>query len=656
MNDRITVSIDIGGTFTDIVAIRGSSIVRTMKLRTVTSRPDEAVAEGLKQLGMKKVDDFLHATTIATNTLLGQKGLPLPKVGLITTRGFADVIEIARQNRPSLYDLNFERPRQLVRRNMRFEIDERTLWDGAIEKTPSADDVENVIAAIKKGNAGSVAIVFLNSFSNDSNEHAVAEFARKQFRHVSVSSEIAPEPREYERTSTTVVNAVLKPGVADYLSRIEELMKLYGGPSVSIMSSSGGLIPGQTAISRPVAIVESGPAAGVIAAAEFARQLQIGKAVSFDMGGTTAKAGSIDNYRAEITSEYEVGGKSHHGRLIKGSGYPIRMPFVDLAEVSAGGGTMVWKDASGAINVGPESAGSDPGPACYGTGGTIPTITDANLILGYINDRMPGNGLLKRDLAVKAFRRLGDPYAIARAALDIVNLEMARAIRLVTVERGLDPKDFTLIAFGGGGPQHAASVCTELGISKFVIPPEPAVFSALGLLQSDMKFELTKSFPENVEKSFQRMKEDLEREHEGATFEMYADCRYRGQGSEISFPVGTPSNKAITSEFKRLHLATYGFNLEREVEIFNIRVFAMLPRRKISFSVKVHSETKGGSRVIHLKDSSLDTRVFARESLSAKSDVIGPALVDEIGSTTVIPEGWKATVGEYGELSVMRLK
>lgn len=653
MSDSVSVSIDIGGTFTDVVVMKDFKIDRMFKVPTTPKNPETGALHGIKLANLGELNEFVHATTIATNSLLGQYGLKLPKIALISTKGFKDIIEIGRQNRPSLYDLSFVRPKMLVPRNMRFEINERTDVDGKIVQPVDKSDAMKIAEAIEKKKPEAISISFLHSYINDTNERKIFELLRRRFPYISLSSEIAPEPREYERTITTVVNSALAPVISKYLGKLEISLSGKYRPKMSVMSNSGGLVSFSEAMLKPVSIIESGPAAGVIAASEFARQMEIKNIISFDMGGTTAKAGTVFENNVEITSEYEVGGSSHHGRTVKGSGYPIRFPFVDLAEVSAGGGTIIWKDNAGAINIGPMSAGSDPGPVSYERGGKEPTITDANLILGIINEKMSGSDFrLRKDLALEAMSKLGDPYEVANKALKLVDLEMARAIRLVTVERGLDPANFVLMGFGGAGPQHSARLAAEVNIKRVIIPPNPGVFSALGLLFSDWKYEARKAYPENVEEEIEKLKTLLTETHGDAKFSMYADCRYVGQGSELTVQVNKPDRDAIKRDFEKLHFKVYGFNLNREIEIFSIRVFAIYNRKKPEWKIMGKSSKRYDKRSIMIGGIWRETDVYLRPTLSPEDVISGPAVVDEEGSSTFIPPGWKARVGPYGELDM----
>ncbi len=379
------------------------------------------------------------------------------------------------------------------------------------------------------------------------------------------------------------------PIVSEYIARFSEGLKELGIGRFYIMSSAGGLIDAGEAVERPVQLIESGPAAGAVAAAEFSKLIGVENVIGFDMGGTTAKASSILKHEPEVTTEYEVGGEVHHGRLVKGSGYPVRFPFIDLAEVSSGGGTIIWRDdAGGALRVGPISAGADPGPICYGRGGgKEPTLTDANVALGRIGEYLLGGEMrLDRDAAVKGLSRLGDSINVALEAIRLAVVEMARAVRLVTVERGLDPRDFALMAFGGAGPQFAPYIAEELGINSVIVPPEPGgAFSALGLLMADERFEARSSFPKDLEDGFKRLEDELlSRLGRVDYFLRYADVRYVGQGWELTIPVGRPASmEDVERAFNDRHYATYGFRLNKPIEVVTIRVFAVITRVKPRF-------------------------------------------------------------------------
>jgi N-methylhydantoinase A/acetone carboxylase, beta subunit len=647
------VAVDVGGTFTDFVAVDGDGNLSAFKLLTTPKRPEETVIKGLAKLS--PIREVLHASTIGTNALLGQVGLELPRVALFTTRGFRDVIEIGRQNRPRLYDLFFEKPRPLVPRHLRFEVDERVLPDGTVLKPVDAAEVEPYAKKALGHGVVSVAVAFLHSYLNPANEEAAAAVLKRHFRYVTLSSEVSPEPREYERTSTAVVNAALMPLVGRYLEELGRYVSSRGG-SLYVMASSGGLVTVEEASRRPVQLVESGPAGGVVAAAEFAKALDIKRVISFDMGGTTAKAGTVVDFEPEITTEYEVGGESHHGRVVKGSGYPVRFPFIDLAEVSAGGGTIVWRDEAGALRAGPTSAGADPGPVCYGLGGTEPTVTDANVVLSRVTSLLGGEMRLDAEAAFKAFKKLGDPVETAWQAVHLANMEMARAVRLVTVERGLDPGEFALFAFGGAGPQHAAELAEELGISTVVIPPEPGVFTALGMLFADSKFEARASYPRDLEEGFRRLEEALS-VHNPTYYVRLADVRYVGQGWELVVPVGRPADEEqIRKTFEERHRAMYGFNLDKPIEVVTIRVFAIATRRKPKLrELPAGGEPKPASYRKAYFGEWVETPVYRRENLPRGFKADGPVVIEERHSVTVVPPRWRVEVGKMGVLELRRI-
>jgi len=647
------VAVDVGGTFTDFVAVDGDGNLSAFKLLTTPRRPEEAVIKGLAKLS--PIEEVLHASTIGTNALLGQVGLELPQVALFTTRGFRDVIEIGRQNRPRLYDLFFEKPRPLVPRHLRFEVDERVLPDGTVLKPVDAAEVESYAEKALGYGVVSVAVAFLHSYLNPANEEAAAAVLKRHFRYVTLSSEVSPEPREYERTSTAVVNAALMPLVGRYLEELGRYVSSRGG-SLYVMASSGGLVTVDEASRRPVQLIESGPAGGVVAAAEFAKALDVKRVISFDMGGTTAKAGTVVDFEPEITTEYEVGGESHHGRVVKGSGYPVRFPFIDVAEVSAGGGTVVWRDDAGALRVGPTSAGADPGPVCYGLGGTEPTVTDANVVLGRVASLLGGEMRLDAEAAFKAFKKLGDPVETAWRAVQLANMEMARAVRLVTVERGLDPGEFALFAFGGAGPQHAAELAEELGIYTVVIPPEPGVFTALGMLFADGKFEARASYPRDLEEGFRSLEEALS-VHNPTYYVRLADVRYVGQGWELVVPVGRPADEEqIRKTFEERHRATYGFNLDKPIEVVTIRVFAIVTRRKPKLrEPPVGGEPKPVSFRKAYFGEWVETPVYRRENLPRGFKADGPVVIEERHSVTVVPPRWRVEVGKMGVLELRRI-
>ncbi|MGE4043694.1 MAG: hydantoinase/oxoprolinase family protein, partial [Acetobacteraceae bacterium] len=464
------IGIDIGGTFTDVALVQEET-GRIGIAKVLTTPRDfgqgviDGIRQGLEQNGIAPADVSLlsHATTVVTNALLEKKGA---KAGFVATRGFRDILELRRSSRPDLYDLFQDAPGVLVLRRHRFEITERIDAQGQVVTPLVEDEIPALIEAIRAAGLQTVAVSFLFSFLNDTHERRVGEALRAALPDVGVflSCEVLPEIREFERASTTAVCAYVGPMLAGYLQRLSQATSALGLPALHVMGSSGGVFDIAEGLRMPAMAVESGPAAGVIAAALAGRQLSRPDLISFDMGGTTAKASVIVNHEVAVTAEYEVGGAANAKRWMHGTGHPIRVPVIDLAEVSAGGGSIAWIDPGGALKVGPHSAGADPGPAAYGAGGTQPTVTDANVILGYLDREALLGGGLKIDLAAaeRAIRQVADPFGLSTAEaaariVEVVNSNMAQALRIVSVERGHDPREFGLIAFGGAGPVHAVA-------------------------------------------------------------------------------------------------------------------------------------------------------------------------------------------------------
>ena len=693
----LAISFDIGGTFTDVILFDRDSgnILKEVKVPSTPQSPEKAisavVAENLSQEERKNITHVFHATTIATNALLGQVHLEIPKTILITTKGFRDVLEIGRQRRPALYDLFFEKPRPIIPRRYRLEVEERLSHKGEILIPLNSNDLEKIGKIIAQEKPKSVAVSLLHSYSNPVHELKIKEYLSRKFPnlYISLSSDVSPEHREYERTSTTVVNALLKPIVSRYLASLEKIFQNAGVTApIFIMQSNGGVGKSGFIKEVPVSMIESGPSAGVVATQFIARLLKIPYAISFDMGGTTAKAGTISNFEISLTAEYEVGGAVHSGRVVKGSGYPIRYPFIDLAEISAGGGSIAWIDEGGALRVGPISAGADPGPACYGKGGEDPTITDANLVLGRFNPK----GLLGetfkvyQKLARKAIRnkickRIGlDITEAAFGIIKIANTSMSRILRIVTIERGYDPRKFPMVAYGGAGPMHACILAEELGIRTVIIPPSPGLFSAMGLLLTDIKHSFIKSIRKEI-KMFSPTyleKEFLELERKGASVlkeegvspenikhTRFAEMRYKGQGFELMIPV-TPRDIEIGShmlvkKFEEKHKSVYGYAMiDEDIEIINIRVNSTGFLNKPTLQKITQGETQSPEEAIkEYRDVFFEyfgnyekTPILDRARLKAGHVVIGPAVIEQYDSTTLVPPRWEATVDKYGALIV----
>ncbi len=624
---------------------------------------------------------------------LGQQGLEIPRTALITTKGFRDVLEIGRQRRPELYNVFYTKPRPLVPRKYRFTVDERVDSEGRIIKSLDPREVEELAAKLRGIGVEAVAVSLLHSYANPVHEEIIEKILGEKLpgTYIVTSSRVDPEHREYERTSTTVVNAVLMPVLSRYLRNLEEELagkKMYSG-RVLVMKSDGGFASSREAQQVPAAVIESGPAAGVVAASYFSKLLDIDKTLSFDMGGTTAKAATIIDGEPLKTSEFEVGGRANGGGIVKGSGYPVRYPHIDLAEVSAGGGTIAWVDEAGHLRVGPISAGSDPGPVCYRRGGSEPTVTDANLLLGRLGETLAGGTIrLDRELAYKVFyEKIVEPTGLgfeeaAYGVLKLVNVRMARAVRIVTVERGLDPREYTLIAYGGAGPMHAVELAEEIGITRVIIPVYPGLFSALGLLLSDYRYEYKRSVlktleeidPLELEEKYSLLEreayETLRREGvEDKNIVVFrgADLRYKSQSYELVVDVPRQIRKDtlgyLEKKFYDKHLETYGYYVEDEdVVLVNIRVTAIgvtkkprIPRRKIrEWKKKTANDAATIRKTFFPGTGWTPTPVFIREKLVPGDIVEGPAVIEEYDSTIIVPPRWVLRVNEYSFLELVK--
>ncbi len=606
----VRVGVDVGGTFTDIVVTGTDGAIHTGKLPSTPDDFSAGVAEGVRTvLGGHDVDptsvrDVVHGSTVATNAILERKGA---RTGLLTTAGFRDVLELRRLRMPRLYDMTWEKPAPLVPRYLRVEVRERVALDGAVVTPLDPADARRAVAALVAEGIDSLAVSLLHSYANPAHEQAIGAMLADEFPDlwVSLSHRVLPVIREYERTSTTVLNAYVQPTVASYLQALRRQLDAarVAGPLL-IMQSNGGIMTGAAAAERPAYIVESGPAAGVIASAELARRLAIDEVITFDMGGTTAKASLVEGGRPHFTAEFEVAaGLSASSRLSSGGGYALSVPFIDLAEIGAGGGSLIWIDAAGAPKVGPSSAGAVPGPVCYGKGGETPTITDANLLLGYLNPAglLDGTMPLFVDRAREVFaREVADRLGLglldaAYGAHQLANASMIRAIKSVSVQRGRDPRDATLVAFGGSGPIHAAAIARELGIRRVLVPPRPGVFSAVGLLQARLECHAKRTYLRRTRDLQERELADqltaLEADARAGVgadalrdspfeVEAWAEMRYVGQGFELPVPI--PARRGpwsawlarLEDAFAAEHARTYGHRTDNPTEVVHLRVVA----------------------------------------------------------------------------------
>jgi N-methylhydantoinase A len=691
------VGVDVGGTFTDLVALdEASGALTRLKVPTTPRAPEEGVMQALRTFVATnddaKIGLISHSSTIATNALLGQINLELPRVALLTTEGFRDVLEIGRQNRAEVYNLFVQRPRPLVERADRIGVRERLDYTGAVVVPLDEDSLEVALAQLARSDVRAVAVSFLHSYVNPAHERAAAAALSTRFPQIEVtlSSEIDPEYREYERTSTTVVNALLVPIVRRYLENLEREVRGLGiDAPLYVMQSNGGMAALDVASKRPATIIESGPASGVIGAAYLGRTLGIDNVLSFDMGGTTAKAGTIFGGEPQVVGEFEAAGKTHSGRPVKGSGYPVRFPFIDLAEVSAGGGTIAWIDPGGALRVGPLSAGADPGPAAYGKG-MQPTVTDANVVLGRLNPvaLLGGDMPIEADRARSAIASLLphlpelDLDGAAAGVVALVDNEMAKILRIVSIERGHDPRTFTMMAFGGGGPLHACALAEALQVAHVIVPPSPGLFSAWGLLAADVRASYVRTLveiaqrldPARVEAAFVEMemlgKQELAAQNvtpEATAFLRELEMRYLGQGYELA--VTAPSRvdaktlPQAVEAFHEKHERTYGYASRAEpVEIVAARLVAIGAVDKPALRAAdrtVEAEAPGAAVVEHREvyfagRGRVRTPIYARERLAAGNRIASPAVIEEYDSATLVAPGWLAQVDRLANLQLSR--
>jgi N-methylhydantoinase A len=679
-----SIGFDVGGTFTDIVAVGSNGGLAVRKILSTPVDYSDAICSGLieminnGQVSTRDARHLVHAATVATNTVITRTGA---KVGLITTDGFRDVLEIGRLRYPRLYDMEFEKPLPLVPRYLRMGVTERVDYRGNVVTELDWPNVKAVVNYLIEHDVESIAICLLNSYANPIHEQLIADYLSTFAPQITLSAsyQVLPEIKEYERTSTTVINAYIKPVVAQYISNLEKRLDAMGlDAPITVMQSSGGTVRTDFVKERPVYAIESGPAAGAVGAATVGKHLGIDNIIAFDMGGTTAKTCLIENGIPRLASEYEVGGELSIGhRLLRGGGYVLRVPAIDLAEIGAGGGSIAWIDRGGVLRVGPQSAGADPGPACYRRGGTTATVTDANVVLGYLNPEYLVGGALKidRNLAMRAVSdNIGTPLGLSAedAALGIhtiVNSTMVRAVRAVSSEIGRDPGDFVLFAFGGSGPVHASTLAREANMADIIVPPSPGVFSAVGLLLSTVEHQYVQTFwrdlskvdTEQLENTFRRMEDEATETLYGEGFakhqtklDRFVDMRYPGQTSEIlvAMPETQRDNSLLITLENTFHLEhekSYGYrSLEGEsVEIVNVRLRARgLSDEPFSPDDLFQAEQQRVKPVEAIPTSRnayfgndhgwLGTPVYPRTELDS-SPITGPLIIEEYDATIVVP-------------------
>ncbi len=687
------VAIDTGGTFTDIILYdEKSDDFYLAKVPSHPESPESPFVEGLLKVlkiaekNLTEVKEIRHGTTLVTNALLEGK---TAKAGLIVTRGFRDLLEIGRQQRPSLYDLTKERLTPLVPRDCVLEITERVSSEGKVITPLDGVNAQIQIADfIKKKKIEALAVSLLFSFFNSSHEKELEKFAGKEIdpHFIFLSSQVSPEFREFERTSTTVIAAAVAPCILSYLQSIQDKLrdKASSQYHMGIMHSGGGILNTEEAEKRPHTLIESGPAAGIIGAAHLSGMLNLDRAIAFDMGGTTAKTGMILDGKLQFSQEYEVGGELHHGGRHRGSGYPVRTPMIDVVECGAGAGSIAWIDRGGHLKVGPQSAGAGPGPACYGQGGTDPTVTDAHLVLGRLDagNFLGGEMPLYTELSKKAIRqKISAPLNLtleeaALGILDIANASMLRILRLISVERGHDPRDFTLIAYGGAGPLHATELAEKMSIKHIIIPRIPGLFSTLGLFYADLNTDFVETSmiplttPSALNSIISRLKKRAETwfkqndvNPRQRKIKVSADIRYSHQSYELNLPLAVTALVmddilALQKEFHEIHAKTYGLSSPGEcIQIANVRLRAikLLPRPEMprydfpeSFSAGDIKER----RPVWIKNEKWDCPFYERSRLCPREKIKGPAVIQENESTILLPPNWNLRVDESGNLHI----
>jgi len=629
------IGVDAGGTFTDFVALHDDGTMEAFKLRSNPHAPAHVILEGLARAAGGRKADVIHGSTVATNALLERKGA---RTAFVTTAGFEDLLEIGRQNRAELYNLTPAPRRLLAERALCFGVHERAHFDGTVALRPSADELKLLAAKLRHAGVQAVAICFLHSYRNPANERAVAAALKQLDAYVCSSHEISPEFREYERSSTTFVNAYVGPLMEAYLDTLARARNY----RFAIMQSSGGFLSARQAAKHAVRTVLSGPAGGVIGALETARHSGYRCILGFDMGGTSTDVSLADGAPRETTESVV-------------DGLPIRVPMLDIHTVGAGGGSIARVDAGGLLRVGPESAGAEPGPACYGTG-TEATVTDAHVVLGRINEAQLLGGAMTIDVeraraavSILARQMKVSDIAAAEGILRVANANMERAIRAVSIERGYDPRDFALVAFGGSGGLHACEIAEELGVRTVIVPQHAGALSALGMLMADAVRDYAAGVlgSTRLEQAFRVLERRARRESPQAEIERTADLRYRGQSYELNVP-WKANLDAAGHTFHREHERIYGYATpEREVEVVTIRVRARQRLAKPKLMRQPPEKEPAATRRIWMGGRWRVVPAPRRAQVSSQR-ARGPALILDYGSTTLVPAGWEYRVDRSG--------
>lgn len=673
------VATDIGGTFTDLVYVSEAGKIGIEKSSTTPPNFEKGVMDVIKKAGVDKeeLSMFIHGTTVIINALTERKGA---KTGLITTKGFRDILEIARGNRPDLFNVRYKKPTPFVDRHLRLEVDERVNYKGEVLSSLKREEIEECVKYFKKEGVEAIAISYLHSYVNPNHEEETASIIKELWPevHITASSDITQEWREYERTNTAVLNAYVQPVGTTYIDRLDrELQEQINVDSRYIMQSNGGTTKFDNAKEAPINMVESGPVAGIFGAAVLGKLIGEENIIAFDIGGTTAKCSLIENGEVKVSTDYYI------ERDSRNAGYPIKAPVVDIVEIGNGGGSIAWIDEAGSLKVGPQSAGASPGPVAYGLGGTEPTTTDANLLTGRLSSKNFDYNVDMEHVRQAIQEKIGNYFEMSaeEAALGIIriaNSNMLNALKLISIRKGHNPQDFTLLAFGGGGSMHAPALALELGVKKVVVPVASPVFSAWGMLMTDLRHDYIQTYIKRmnglsieemnnqwrkVERHALSHYEDEGMSEEEIEFHRFVDMRYLGQEHTVKVPVpngdwAEEDQQGIINDFHRLHEKNYTFKLEEaQTEIVNLHVtaFGKVPKPKIGKITRATSlsEAKIENRSVYYEQQGwVETPVFNRELLPVNEIVSGPAIVEEKAAVTVIYENQQLYLDDYGNIII----
>jgi N-methylhydantoinase A len=674
------VATDIGGTFTDLVYVDDSGKVGVAKSHTTPPSFEKGVIDVIEKSGIdqKAIKTFIHGTTVIINALTERKGV---KTGLITTKGFRDVLEIARGNRPDLFNVRYEKPGPFVDRYLRQEVEERMDYKGEVITPLDKEQVKEVVASFKQEGVEAIAVSFLHSYKNSQHEIQTVELIKEIWPEVAVtaSHEVTKEWREYERTSTTVLNSYVKPVAASYVDRLnKKLLENEANSHNYIMQSNGGTTTFGQAKEIPINMVESGPVAGIYGAAVLGEMIGEENIIAFDIGGTTAKCSLINKGKVKVSTDYYI------EKNERSAGYPIKVPVVDIVEIGNGGGSIAWIDEGGSLKVGPQSAGALPGPVAYGQGGTEPTTTDANLVTGRLSpenfDYEVNLDSVKNAIIAKVSKQYN--LSVEEGALGIIriaNSNMLNALKLISVRKGYNPREFTLVAFGGGGSMHAPALAKELGVKKVVVPVASSVFSAWGMLMTDLRHDYIQTFIKrlneidvkqlNKEWTKLESKATAQYQDEGVKadrvmFSRFADMRYLGQEHTVKVPIPEgelteDTIKEVVHRFHDLHEKNYTFKLEESpTEIVNLHLtaFGTVDKPELQkleeSDESVESAVKEMRNVFYEEIGWTETNVYHRNLLAPDMKVQGPAIVEETSATTVLYPGQTLKVDQYGNLII----